>query len=127
MRIHQTSRGLGVACGVIAAILLAGPVPAPLLAQPDAPQPDAYLADLRAEAAALTPLLQTDAVRQWAAATDRLTPITPRSIFVRRQPTPTGDSLRGWPGRMTVPSIRGGAARVPEPRCGCFGIAKPCW
>lgn len=81
---HATPRGPGVACGVIAAILLAGPA----LAQPEAPQPDAYLAELRTEAAALAQLIQTDAVRQWAAATDRLTPITPRSTFVRRQPTP---------------------------------------
>lgn len=50
------------------------------------PQPNEVLDGLRQEAAALAPTAETDAVREWLRATDRLTPITPRSIYFRPEP-----------------------------------------
>lgn len=49
-------------------------------------EPNAYLDGLRAESARLASTIETEAVREWAAATDRLTPITPRSIWFRQEP-----------------------------------------
>ena len=84
MSTDLSSRVFRPTCGAVAIVFLA----CPTLAQSDQSPPDAYLAELRAEAAALAPLIETAAAREWADATDRLTPITPRSIFVRRQPNP---------------------------------------
>jgi hypothetical protein len=54
------------------------------------PEPDAaavpYLDRLRAEAAAIAPTAQTDAVREFLSAADRLTTITPRDIWFRPEP-----------------------------------------
>lgn len=55
-----------------------------LPAQPGTGVP--MLERLRREAAALEPHTKTDAVREWLRATERLTPITPRSIYFRQEP-----------------------------------------
>lgn len=79
-RRHSTGRMFGIVAA-FAALSLSG---AQGLAQPA--DPAAYLDGLRAEAARLAPTIQTEAAREWAAATAKLTPITPRSIWFRQEP-----------------------------------------
>lgn len=77
---------------LLAALLAAALCSSVASAQPAASQPSqpaaapTLLESLQDEARALEPHVESQAVLQWLRATDRLTPITPRSIYFRPEP-----------------------------------------